>query len=304
MMRHPITTFLYAALVAGLVSAGQAAIVTDTFTRTIDNPPGGWGAVDNGAVGGATGTVGASYSLDAAGSVDGATGRFSNNRIALDYDLAADPAVIAGGGFVVDVQVNPTDGDDSGTGREFAGIALSHTIQNPPYGGAGAITNTSNDTLRFSLFPRNSGSVGNLQRQAGNARVLTAVGDPSNAGFDEFIFDQPTFDDYVNQGTPDPFVNDQFYDVRLVVRSTFAPAAPATIAAYVDGKQVDFDLSDADIDNAVVEWGSVGEAYVSFIAFNGSHQYDNLRITALPEPTTAALALLAATGLVSGRRRR
>ncbi|MEM7624175.1 MAG: PEP-CTERM sorting domain-containing protein [Planctomycetota bacterium] len=282
-------------LAAATISTASAQVlVTDTFSRDT-SVSGGWGAVDNGLVGGESGTVAASYTLDGSGVVDGAAGSFANSRIVLDYNLAADPDVIAGGGFVVEWQVNPGDGDDAagetGLGREFAGIALSDSNLNPPFGGAGALTNASNETIRFAILPRNSGSVGSLTRTAGNVRTLTAGGNPSS-GFNETVFDQATFDDYVNSGLPDPFANDTFYDVRLEVVGDFTAGSSTLITATVGG----LTLPQFDI-----EWGVAGEAYLSGIAFNGPHQYDNLKISAIPEP--ASLVLAAVGGLALLRRR-
>lgn len=291
MKRQLLKPFL--ALAVGLVtiSGTSAAIVTDTFSRT---EAGAWGAVDNGPVGGETGTVAASYTLDGAGNVDGNTGTFSNNRIVLDYNLAADPAVIAGGGFVVEWQVNPTDGDVDGTGREFAGIGISDSNTNPPYGGAGAITNGANTTLRYALLPRNSGSVGFLKRGPGNVRELVAGGNP-NSGFNEMVFDQPVFDAYAGQDPlPDPYVNDKFYDVRIEVLGDFTAGSTTLVTSTVNG---------VTLPTETVEWGADGQAYVSGIAFNGPHQYDNLKITAVPEPATSLVLLMAAFGVAVTRRR-
>lgn len=278
------------AAVGMIAGHARAAIITDTYSRTVDP---GWGAVDNGPVGGVSGSVAASYTLDGGVTTDGANGVVSNNRVVLDYNLAADLDVIAGGGFIVEWRVNPTDGDVSGTGREFAGIGLSDSNLNPPYGGAGAITNGSNDTLRYALLPRNSGSVGRLTRTAGNVRTLAAGGNP-NAGFNEDIFDQPVFDAYAAQDPlPDPYENDKFYDVRIVVAGDFTAASPTLITSTVNG----FTLP-----TETIEWGDAGQAYLSAVAFNGPHLYDDLRISALPEPSSAMLALIGA-GLIARRRR-
>lgn len=297
-------TLTHLAVAAGLClpSVASAVIITDTFSRSETMT---WGAVDNGVVGGESGTVAASYTLDGGGNVDGSVGRLSNNRIVLDYNLATDASVIAGGGFIAEFQIAPPDGDDtlgeSGTGREFSGIAVVDSAQNPPFGGVGAITNVNNDVIRMGLLPRNSGSVGYLARLAGNTRILAAGGDP-NSGFNEFVFDQPVFDDYVNQGAPDPFVNPKTYDVKIIVQSDFTAAAPSIGRAFIDGVEIDFDSSDADIDPLAFEWGTAGEAYLSFLGFNGPHQYDNLKITALPEPTSALIGQLAISGLAIRRR--
>lgn len=292
-------TFLLGLFSAACLSVGPAgaAIVTDTFSRDT-TATGGWGAVDNGSVSGDTGTVAASYTLDADGSVNGSTGTLANTRVVLDYNLAADPDVIAGGGFVVEWRVNPGDGDDtlgeSGTGREFAGIGLSDSNQNPPFGGAGAITNQNNTTLRYALFPRNSGSAGFLSRTAGNTYNLQAGGNP-NSGFNETVFDQPVFDDYVNQGTPDPFANSKFYDVSIVVLGDFSAGSSAFVTSTING---------VTLPTETIEWGDDGAAYVSAIAFNGPHQYDDLRITAIPEPTTLLLASACLLGSLGLTRRR
>ena len=278
------TKMIMVAAAFATAATASAAIVTDTYSRT---ETGAWGTVDNGLVGGDAGTVAASYTLDGTGSVDGSTGSFANNRIVLDYNLAADPAVIAGGGFILEWQVNPGDGDDAngetGTGREFAGIGLSDSNTNPPYGGAGAITNANNETLRYAVLPRNSGSVGTLTRTAGNVRTLIAGGNPTS-GFNETVFDQPVFDAYAAQNPlPDPYFNDAFYDVRIEVRGDFTAGSTALVTTTLNG---------LTLPTEAIEWGVGGQAYVSAVAFNGPHQYDNLKITAIPEPTAAILALV------------
>lgn len=278
-----------------------AAIITDTFNRPDASMD--WGSLDNGVVNGQTGSVAADYTLDGGVGILGNTGAFANNRVVLDYNLATDVDVVAGGGFRVYWEVNPTDGDDSlgdtGSGREFAGIALGDSNQNPPYGGAGALTNTGNTTLRYAILPRNSGSAGTLTRTTGNTYNLEASGNPSSAGFNEQIFDQATFDAYVNDGTPDPFVNPAFYAVELTVLGDFTAGSDVTIRPTVNGTV---------LDTEVVEWGVGGQAYLSAIGFNGVHRYDNLSIsalTAIPEPGTASvLAVAGCLGGVIRRRRR
>lgn len=294
MMRHLLTPLLTTAL--GLIAMnGNAAIVTDTYSRTAT---GTWGTVDSGVVNGDTGTVNASYTLDGGGETDGSTGVLPNTRVVLDYNLATDPSIIAAGGFVVEWRVNPTDGDVSGNGREFAGIGISDSNTNPPYGGSGAITNANNSTLRYALLPRNSGSVGRLTRTAGNVRTLTAGGVPG-PGFNEIVFDQPVFDAYASQDPlPDPYVNDKFYDVRIEVLGDFTAGSDTLVTSTVNG---------VTLPTETIEWGAAGQAYLSAVAFNGPHQYDDLRITAavpVPEPATGLIALLATTGLVAFRRKR
>lgn len=288
---------VFASLVATLCLAAasvNAAIVTDTFNRTVDP---GWGSADNGVVNGDTGTVAASYTLDGGVTVDGANGIVNNNRVVLDYNLATDPDVVAGGGFIVEWRVNPTDGDVNGTGREFAGIGIGDSNMNPPFGGAGAITNTNNSTLRYALFPRNSGSVGFLSRDPGpspGVYNLQAGGNP-NSGFNETVFDQPVFDDYVNQGTPDPFVNDKFYDVKIVVEGDFSTDSLVTVTSTVNG---------LTLPAKTIQWGTGGQAYLSAVSFNGPHQYDDLRITAIPEPASLVLFGFGMFGLATCTRRR
>lgn len=271
-----------ASAIALIAAHANAAILTDTYSRTTGP---GWGMVDNGAVGGTSGSVAAGYTLDGGGTTDGSVGVLPNTRVVLDYNLAADPAVIAGGGFVLEWRVNPTEGDVDGTGREFAGIGISDSNTNPPYGGVGAITNGNNSTLRYALLPRNSGSVGRLTRTAGNVRTLTAGGIPG-PNFNEIVFDQPVFDAYAAQDPlPDPYVNDKFYDVKIEVLGDFTAASPTLVTTTING---------LTLPTETIEWGTAGQAYVSAVAFNGPHQYDDLRITAIPEPAAGVLALLAA----------
>lgn len=291
------TASLLTALAMTAGSASATVLITDTFDgRTLTSD---WGTVDNGLVGGESGTISASYVLDdqAGVNVDGGAAMFTNSRVVLDYNLATDADVIAGGGFVVEFTVSPGDGDDgggvnTGTGRESAGVAIVDSTSNPPFGGAGAITNAGNTVIRYAALPRNSGSVGTLLRDATGTRVLTAGGNP-NAGFNEDVFDQTTFDRYVSEGTPTPFVNALSYDVRIEVSTnSFAAGELATVSTTVNG---------VTLSDETISWGEDNSAYVSAIAFNGPHGYDDLKVTALPEP--ASIALLGLGGLAMLRRR-
>ncbi|MEO1237738.1 MAG: PEP-CTERM sorting domain-containing protein, partial [Planctomycetota bacterium] len=257
-------------------------------------------------------------------------GSFGNTRVFLDYNLAADADVQAAGGFVVEYQVNPGNGDDangeSGTGREFAGIILTDTNDLALIGGAGAV-NGGNASSRFGLTPRNSGSVGYRQFTSGGL-VNNLGGNPNAGGFNEQIVDQVTFDAYTagaplsgggETGLLDPFISDIFYDVRLEVTGDFSAGSEVLINAFVDGVAIDFDLSTAEVDASVIAWGDnaiidssggppvntgviVPQLYLAFAGFNNPHLVDNLVVSAIPEPGTLALAALGGL-VVLGRRR-
>ena len=106
--------------------------------------------------------------------------------------------------------------------------------------------------------------MGFLSRDPGSATGvynLQAAGNP-NAGFNETVFDQPVFDAYASQDPlPDPYVNDKFYDVKIVVQGDFSQDSLATVTSTVNGLM---------LPPKTIQWGAGGQAYVSAIAFNGS----------------------------------
>lgn len=306
-----------------IASVASAQILTDTFDRTVAAP--GWGSVDNGSVSGMTGIVPADYlNGDALNTeVDGSQGILANNRIILDYNLAADPSVILAGGVTIQFDAAP---GDLQTGREFAGIVLADSNSLEILGGPGAI-NGGNPDSRFGLAVRNSGTVGFRQFQDDGdsdpntgAPTLNLVGNPFGGGgvgaVNESVFDQATFDAYVANGAGE-FVNPDIYTVEMNVTGDFTAGSVVTITATVDGVPVDFDPSTPGLDAvSTIEWGdndlrnpdgstsgvSAPQLYLDFLGFNGPHGYDNLIVSAIPEPTSLGLLSVAGIGLIRRRR--
>ncbi|MEO0514298.1 MAG: PEP-CTERM sorting domain-containing protein, partial [Planctomycetota bacterium] len=115
---------------------------------------------------------------------------------------------------------------------------------------------------------------------------------PAAGGFNEEIFDQTNFDLY-SQTQPDPFLNALFYSVEIAVFGGFTENEIMTVNTTVNG---------VALDPQTIQWGVGGQAYLSAVAFNGGHQYDNLVVSAIPEPGSLALVAVGSLALVTRRR--
>ncbi|HMP05864.1 MAG TPA: hypothetical protein PJ982_05900, partial [Lacipirellulaceae bacterium] len=275
-VRH---TFLAAALAGCWATLGgaQTILFSDSFERTtgsfgdpgeIPPDPGfsDWGSFDN-ALGGTVTprpylTTNANNSNQQTVGLpeDSAAGygaiRFG--RTILNYNLATDPFVQAGGGFVVQYKINPTDVG----GRDWAGVALIDTNSLLRVGGQGAVAAAGNDNMRLALMPRNSGSLlirrnnstdvdvpstaaGNAPNDDDASEYRRLVGNPLGA-FNEPVFDPVALAEYTALMAGDPastvaYPSDVFYSVRLEITSPDFTVrnGPAFARIFINDQEVD-----------------------------------------------------------------
>ncbi|MEM7680813.1 MAG: PEP-CTERM sorting domain-containing protein [Planctomycetota bacterium] len=330
----------------GVATHGQV-LVSDSFDRTTGNniepvdpadPPllSDWGANDNasgGTLGSATYTVsnpGGAFDIER---TDGDNGVIAFGRTILPINLAT-PDVIAAGGVSVKVDLSPSDiGLGAFHGRDWLGFVLIDTLDGASIGGSGALFGGNPDS-RVGVGVRNSGSA--ITRAIGGTGVKSA-GNPDSAGFNEPIFDQPTWDEYVlwqdgadGTASGDPveaFPSDRVYTVEMIVTAApgdlFADGATHFVELLIGidgGPLTSVPLDPANPLLNTFEWGdnitTVGpnggtdpnpgarDAYIAFVAnANGGHLFDNLVVTAVPEPASFALLGLGGAALAARRRR-
>lgn len=217
-------------------------------------------------------------------------GELRFGRTILDVNLASLPAVQSAGGFAIQADIRPSDtGNAGGNGRDWAAIMIADSKDTAAIGGPGAISNLNNDNIRFGAAPRNSGS---LLRRVNNEPAgtgaggdqLFAVGNPFNAGINEPIIDNSTFNDYsINylgpNGTspPDDYVNPSSYSVSVTVDAPngYGAGAQAFATLSVDGNTI--------YTNEAFTWGSDPEdadnVYLGFVGFASAHEFDNLQLS-------------------------
>jgi hypothetical protein len=283
-------------------------VLSDDFNRTGTN----WGSNNNGL----GGTVTQTYLSVAGVSTNGTQGEIDANRVIVDYNLKNNAAIVTGGGFSVEALISPTD---LSTGREWGGIVLSSTNSTTVIGGIGAISNKSNDSVRLGLGVRNSGTLLNRINNSvdfedpANPNVtqtddlndfLFGDGNP-DGGINEPIFDQTTYNAYV-AATPytDPFASALSYLLRVDVSLVggFGQGNQAIASVYVNNVQVDMDLATPGVQSATFLQGWQGDMYLAVLGSGNDNLFDNLKITAIPEPASLALASAGAVALLARRR--
>ena len=231
-----------AAIAVAAPAAFGQVILSDSFSRNLgtpavldDIPPmfgqSDWGANDNSAGGSVVASYTTFTSMDefmqsnetGPELVDGANGILNSGRVIYDYNLGADPSVLAADAIIIQFDIDPGNtGSGTANGRDWGGLLLSDTTNSAVLGSQLAISNVNNVDVPFGIAPRNSGSI--VTRLAPTNRLLD--GNP-DGGINEAVFDQTAYDDYVDwynggDGTSagDPvleYVNDTFYTVKLTI---------------------------------------------------------------------------------------
>lgn len=324
-------------------ATGQV-ILSDSFNRTTgvnDTPANGgfsdWGSTDNAAGGSAS--AGQSYLLESDASnaamevTDGANAVLNFGRVILDYNLAANANLLAAGGVAIQVDVKPSDtGGGSFNGRDWLGFHLADSNQLVGSQGAQFALTGGNADARVGIGPRNSGSA--ITRR-GPANIK-AGGNPNS--LTEPIFDAATYSDYVawfngGDGTSpgDPvndFVTDNWYTFRMVVTpdagvGLFDDNALHHVEYFAGPQGGPLTQLDPDPSTGVIEtlfsWGDnntltasggsdtspgVKDAYLVLVSNGPDHMFDNLVISAVPEPSAVALISLAVAGAFAVSRGR
>lgn len=308
------------AAMSGSVTSGSIILSDDFDGRTTglaDLPANGgfsaWGSNNNGL----GGSVVANYLTTNATNINQQTvesgaGNLRFGRTILDYNLASDAQVQAAGGVRVQFDINPTDAGGSGiAGRDWGGVLFSDTNSTVTIGGPAAAANT-NASARFSVAPRNSGSL--LYKRMNPNLVPLNVGNPYLGTFNEPVFDPAALSAYLSDTeanrTANGFVNETVYEVVIEVYSDFSAGAASTARAWIGPKngalvEMDFDRSTLAVtDPAVFTWGAAGgSAYLAFVGNAATHLIDNVVVSAVPEPAGLLMGLSAVIPLALRRRR-
>lgn len=283
MIRFQRAVAIVAATIAcGLVSSVATAniILSDAFERTLGNadPNAGtlatdWGSNDNLAAGGAVVqayattptrlTGGGVNSTVQEGNTDGDNeGVIRFGAASTTYNLATDPAVLAGGGYTVDVDI--TRGP---TGFASIFFGLDPSVVSSTDGGAAFLAVNAATDAAFLI--QNNGGVGRIQFNTFGGGAIN---------FDN-AFADPTAENRftVTVSAPDGFDSG---DV-----ATFSIAANGNL---ITSQQVTLD--------------GTGAGYIGFSANTGGALYDNLIVRAIPEPSSIVIGCLALGGVTLLRR--
>ncbi|QDU71524.1 PEP-CTERM sorting domain-containing protein [Mucisphaera calidilacus] len=336
-----INTLAATALALAASPALGQVVLSDSFDRTtglneapIDGGFSDWGSPDNALGGSAAGDyLLVSDLANAAMEVtDGDNAILNFGRVILDYNIATDADVLGMGAVEIKVDFNPGNtGGPSFNGRDWLGVFLGDSNQlNGSIGAQFALTG-GNPDARVGAGPRNSGST---IARLGPANIR-AAGNPSAGNFNEPAYDPSALDDYIawqagGDGTApgDPveeFPNDRWYTLKLLVTSApgftlFEANAPHLAQLHIGPQggtldRVDFIPQTPEIEEQF-SWGDnntltasggtdttpgVNDAYLVFVSNGADHRFDNLTISAVPEPAGMAVLGLGAAALLRRR---
>lgn len=278
-MNRPLcfSVAIAAALSVGL-QASADTIFSDSFDRTTGNadtgaPPveSSWGANDN-ALGGSSVQT---YTMNTRGggaqnTTDGSVAVFRAGASQVDLDLG--PLAPVGYTVAFDFQ------RATGGGFIAMGIGLDPTLI-PATGGfngnsflfdSGPASGTVDGAV---LFQQDNDSAGNGRVQLFNA------GDAV-----ESIGDAFTSNEAVHSAV-----------VSVIAPSGYGAGATGILAVSIDG---------ASPLSTGITFDGENSGYLSFYSNQVGSTIDNLVVTAIPEPTTVGLGLIAATGFLAASRRR
>lgn len=309
-MKHHINAVpigIFAVTLAA-TSVSAQVILSDAFSRVagVPGPNLEWGSNDNGL----GGTVVQAYNLlpnspgaNGGGWTDGELGYIRNNAPTVNYNLAADPNIIAAGGFIAEIELKPFQ---DANGRQWSGVNLNNANMQ-----GNRFVDTSS-TMLAGIGVRNIGTViARLDNDTFFGHNYPNA--DAGIGIEQALTGSP-YQDYLDNFFNQPYANALTYRVKVEVASTFAPNASATARFFAAIGNNPYEQIDMDLDGgngltvSTFLLGATPELYLGLQSIRGGGPseawFDNLIITAIPEPGSISLLLLGAAGLLALRRAR
>jgi hypothetical protein len=271
----------YGLMIASFVAAAaqpavaQLALLTDSFSRTVGEPPilgpgtplvPDWGMNDNAA----GGTISQTYEVsnqhvDATSTwrsgafVDGSVGKLGYAHAEIQHDWATDPRVLASGKLTVEFDLIFS----GGSGHFGWWFGASETVFEPNNGASGGGVPVTNANVDAAVFFRTGGGTG------GSVTGGTIVNNT-------FAIDPPMSTVFPNQ-------------IRLEIETgDFQFGSLGSVSLYVNGSTSPVDINGAAEGAALnFDWDSEGSAFMGF-SRNSSPavvSIDNLKISTLEVPT-------------------